>query len=95
MVEGFQSLMDIISGDPEFKKVRGMIKEQEVLDKFKLIFPHLSGAVHPVKVQKRLLTLGVENAVLRSEMKFHERDIIAAINEYFKEERVSKIKFQA
>lgn len=95
MVDGFRTVLDVILRDPAFAKIHEIMKLQETVNKFGVIFPHLNGSVFAVKIKKGTLTLAVENPVLRSELKFHETDIINGINNYFKEERVTKIKFQS
>jgi hypothetical protein len=49
--------------------------------------------VKPVKVNRKVLMLMVENSVLRSELKFNEALIIEKINKFFNEERVKSVRF--
>jgi antitoxin component YwqK of YwqJK toxin-antitoxin module len=92
MYSDIKSLKDIIAQDDEFKSIRIMMKESEIIDKFFEIFPHLSKMVEPLKMEKSTLHIYIENASLRNEVKFHETEIVKKINEYFKEKRVRHIK---
>lgn len=95
MSDSFKSLFEVFSSDASFGNLRDMVSRQAILDNFFTIFPGLQGHVVPVKIEKKILTLAVENSVMRSELKFHETEIIKKINEYSHDERVIKIKFQA
>ncbi|MCE1190095.1 MAG: DUF721 domain-containing protein [Ignavibacteria bacterium] len=95
MNESYRRLGSILQVDPEWRKLREMVSSQEVVDKFFEICPQFIGHVVPIKMQKQVLTLAVENAVLRSEIKFHEQELIQKINEFFNDQRIDKIKFQA
>jgi hypothetical protein len=93
MNESFHSLSQIITEDSKFKRVRELIWNDEIMSKFFLIFPDLMNHVMPDKVAKSTLYLKVENSVLRSELKFHDVEMIAKINAFFNEERIHKIRF--
>ena len=93
MNDDFRSVAEIIASEPGLKKVRELIRDDEVLDKFFQIFPHLQKYVLPEKISKKILYLKIENAVLRGELKFHDEEIIAKINSFFNEERIKRVRF--
>ncbi len=93
MPDGFLSLSDIFNKEPAFEGLRKLIKQSDVVADFFKIFPDLEKIVIPVKVDKKILFLRVENASWRSELKFRESIIIDKVNKYFKEECISKIRF--
>jgi hypothetical protein len=92
MYNEIKSLKEIVDSDDEFKSLRIMMKESEIIDKFFEIFPHLSKMVEPLKIEKSTLHIYIENASLRNEIKFHETEIVKKINEYFNEKRIRHIK---
>ena len=67
--------------------------KQQVINEFYTIFPGMEGTVIPVKVEKYTLFLRVDNPAWRNELKFHDTELIEKINAYFKEERITTIKF--
>ena len=93
MNESFHSISEIIITDSKFKRVRELIWNDEIMSQFFIIFPDLKNHVKPDKVAKSTLYLQVENSVLRSELKFHDVEMIAKINAFFNEERIHKIRF--
>lgn len=93
MLNGFQSLREIISTSPEFENLKRVIAESDVIEEFYKIFPELEKIVVPVKVEKKVLKLKVENSTWRSEIKFNERSLIEKINNHFKEQRVNQLRF--
>lgn len=95
MSDSFKSLFEVFSQEASFKNVRDIVARQAVLDNFFALFPGFAGHVTPVKLEKSVLTLAVDNSVMRSELKFHESEIIKKINDFARAERVTKIKFQA
>ena len=70
-----------------------IIKESDVVSEFNKIFPDLEKVAAAVKVEKKILSLKVENPTWRSELKFREKLIVDKINNYFKENRINKIRF--
>jgi hypothetical protein len=50
--------------------------------------------VKPIKVDKKVLFINVENSIMRSELRFKEALIINKVNKYFNEERIKGIRFQ-
>jgi hypothetical protein len=93
MHDGFVSLDDFFNKEPKFSGLRSVIKAADVVEKFSVIFPELNKTVEPVKVEKKILFLKVENAALRNELKFNEYLLAEKINNFFKEVRVKTIKF--
>ena len=93
MLDGFVSLNDFFDKEPKFSNLRSVIKAADVVEKFSVIFPEFNKTVEPVKVEKKILFLKVENAALRNELKFNEYLLAEKINNFFKEVRVKSIKF--
>ncbi|HEX7358677.1 MAG TPA: DUF721 domain-containing protein [Ignavibacteriaceae bacterium] len=95
MPDGFKSIKDVFNTDPALKKIRNVISENDVVNDFEIIFPELKKVVKAKKCQNSILTIKVENAAWRSELKFKEKEIIEKINSYYREERINKIIFSA
>lgn len=95
MYDDFKSIKEVFNNHPELKKIKTIVEENDVINDFETIFPDLKKVVKPQKVERGILTLKVENAAWRSELKFKETEIINKINSFYKEERVNKIKFSA
>ncbi len=95
MPEGFKSLKEVFNTEPGLKKIKSIVDENKVVNDFKIIFPEFNKIAKAVKVQKKVLTLKVENAAWRNELKFKEKLIIEKINNFYKEEKINKIKFSA
>jgi hypothetical protein len=93
MPDGFKSLKDVFITDPDLGSIRKIIKSSDVVLDFYKIFPDIEKVVVPLSVDKMFLKLRVENSVLRSELKFKEKEIVDKINMYYNEERVKGIKF--
>ena len=93
MSDGFKSLSDIINKEPGFEKIRKTIHQADVVVEFNKIFPEFEKVVSPVKVERMILNLKVENSAWRNELKFREKDIVNKINKFFGEQRITKIKF--
>jgi Dna[CI] antecedent, DciA len=93
MPDGFRSLKDVFSTEPQLKHVRRIVKSSDVVIDFNKIFPGLKKIVVPQKVDKMFLKLKVSNSVWRSELKFKEREIVERINKFYNEERIKGIKF--
>jgi hypothetical protein len=93
MSDGFKSLSDIINTEPGLDKIRKTIYQSDVIIEFNKIFPELEKVVIPVKVERKVLHLKVENSAWRNELKFREKKIVDKINKFFVEQRVVKIKF--
>ena len=95
MPNGFKSIKEIFNTDPGLKKIRSVVDENDVINDFEKIFPEFIKVVKAKKVDKKIITLRVENAAWRSELKFKEKEIIEKINSFYKEERIKEIRFSA
>ncbi len=93
MPNSFKSLSEAFNNEPAFDGLRKIIKESDVISEFNKIFPDLEKVVAAVKVEKKILSLKVENPTWRSELKFRETIIVDKVNDYFKENRINKIRF--
>ena len=93
MYDDFKDLNEIINKNKEFEKFRSAIEKQDVINRFYEIFPDLKTVVVPVKVERKILFLRVENSVWRSELNFRKNLIIEKINLFFKGDLVKGIKF--
>jgi len=94
MPEKFRSVADIIKAEPGLESIRKIIKQSDVVIEFFKIFPEMKKVVRPIKVDKKVLFINVENSVLRSELKFREILLVEKVNKYFNEERIKGIRFQ-
>lgn len=95
MPDEFKSIKDVFNSDPALKKIRAVINENEVVNDFEKIFPEFNKVAKAKTSQYSTLTLKVENAAWRNELKFKEREIIEKINSYYGQKRINKIKFSA
>lgn len=93
MLNTFKSISDVFNSEPGLKNVRDLIKKSDVINEFSEIIPGLEKFITPVKVSKQTLYLHVENSTWRNELKLNEELIIKKINNHFKEERISKVRF--
>lgn len=93
MLDGFASIGDIINKEPALRRIKNLIRAGDVVVDFCKIFPDLESSVKPVKTEKRVLYLSVENSVLRNELKFRENLIVEKVNRYFSEEIIKSIRF--
>ena len=95
MPDGFKSIKDIFNTDPGLKNIRSIVIENDVVNDFEKIFPDFLKIAQAIKVQNKTLTLKVENAAWRNELKFKEKEILEKIKSFYGEERINKIKFSA
>jgi hypothetical protein len=95
MPDGFKSIKDVYNTDPALRKIRAVISENDVVNDFDKIFPEFKKVAQAKKTQISVITLRVENAAWRNELKFKEKEIIEKINSYYGEERITKIIFSA
>jgi hypothetical protein len=95
MLDGFKSIKDVFNTDPALKKIRTVINESDVVIDFENIFPEFTKVAKAKSAQGKTVTLKVENAAWRSELKFKEKEIMDKINLFYGEERITKIKFSA
>lgn len=88
-----KSITDVIEKEKEFENLRVTIKNYDVVENFKYIFPELAKIAEAVKLYKKTLFLKVENSVWKSELNFQKNALIEKINKHFKEEVIKTIKF--
>ncbi len=93
MREKIKSVFDVINEEKDFEKLRSAAKNYGVIERFGDIFPELAKITKPVKVDKKVLYLNVENSVWRSELNLRRNLIIEKINSFFKEEIIKSVKF--
>lgn len=94
MTDNFKSFAEILKADPGLASVRKIIKQSDVVLEFFKIFPEIKKVVKPLKTEKKILFINVENSILRSELKFKETLMIEKINKYFNEEVIKGIRFR-
>jgi hypothetical protein len=95
MPDGFLSISEIISKEPGFEKLRKVIKQHDVIIGFHKIFPDLKKIATPVKIERKILHIKVQNAAWRSELKFNQETMIEKINSFYKEEIIKAIRLQS
>lgn len=88
-----KSITEVIEKEKEFENLRSTIKEYDVVEKFKIIFPELSKIAEAVKLEKKTLFLRVENSVWKSELNFQKNALMEKINKHFNEQVIKAIKF--
>jgi hypothetical protein len=93
MHSSFESIKDVFVQHPGLSKIRKRVEEADIINEFPDIFPELSKLIVPVRVEKKVLFLRVENSVLKSELKFNELIMVEKINRYFKDNRIISIRF--
>lgn len=93
MNSDFKSIGEIINSSPELKHIKRLVEEKSIEQGFFEIFPELKVLIKSVRFSKSTLKIAVENAALRSELKFREAEIIKKINSYYKNEVVNRIQF--
>ncbi len=76
----------------ELGRLKKLVDDGEVVEKFFDVFPHFTLIAEPIKVDKGALYIKIENAAWRSELKLQEEKIVEEINKYFGQKRISKIK---
>ena len=95
MPDNFKSLGDVFRREPAFKNLREVVKSSDVVNDFYNIFPDFEKIALPLKVDKKVLKLRVENPTWRSEMLFREKEIVGRINKFYNEERIKQIRFSS
>jgi trehalose-6-phosphate synthase len=88
-----KSLAEIILNSADMEKIRDVRLKYKVVEEFLLIFPEFAEFVIPVKYNKKILSLRVENSVMRQELNLRQEALIEKINKYYQKEVVNKIKF--
>lgn len=95
MHDGFLSISEIINKEPALEGLRKAIKQHDVIRGFHSIFPDLKKIADPVKIEKKVLHLKVNNSIWRSELKFNQKTIVDKINSFYNEEIVKTLKLLA
>lgn len=95
MHDGFLSISEIINKASGFESLRKAIKQHDVIKGFYTIFPDLNKIAEPIKIEKKVLHIKVNNSIWRSELKFNQKTIIDKINSFYKEEIVKAVKLLA
>lgn len=93
MPDGFKSLKDVFNKDPELSNIRNLVKSNDIINDFSIIFPELKKIVSSAKTNKNTLTLKIENPIWRQELKNQEESLINRINKFYDEVRITKIRF--
>lgn len=89
----FKKFGEVFYSDPAFENIRKTIKNAEITERFHEIFPGLEEHVAVTKFRNGVLSLYVDNSVLKHELKSNDQLMINRINTWFKEEVVTEIKF--
>ncbi len=93
MPNNFKSISEIIHREKAFSKVIEKSRQQEVIDKFYVIFPELKKIAEVIRVDKEILFLRVENSVWRSELNLNRESLINKLNNQLEDKVINKIKF--
>ncbi|MBN2571691.1 MAG: DUF721 domain-containing protein [Ignavibacteriales bacterium] len=89
----YKSIGDILDNENDFKKFREILKESEILNTFISLFPDLKKIAKPVRIEKNVLYLRVENSVWRSELHIKQKMLIEKVNEHYRKNILKSIKF--
>lgn len=89
----FRTITEVLGKEKEFEKLRESLKNYNVVDEFKKIFPELKQIATAVKLEKQVLFLRVENSVWKSELNFQKTLLIEKINKHFNEVVIKSLKF--
>ena len=84
--KGIKSLADIILDSADMEKIREVRIKYKVVEEFLLIFPEFADYVVPVKLNKKILSLRVENSVMRQELNLRQEALKEKINKYYNKE---------
>lgn len=89
----FKTINEVIENEKEFENLRQIVKNFDLVDEFKKIFPELKLIAQAVKVDRQILFLKVESAVWKSELNFQKEKVIEKINKHYKTQVIKSIKF--
>ncbi|MFA7227786.1 MAG: DUF721 domain-containing protein [Melioribacteraceae bacterium] len=89
----FKTIEDVLNSENEFINLRESLKNYDIVNNFEKIFPELKLIAHPVKVEKQVLFLRVENSVWKSELNFRKNLIAEKINKHFNKQVIKSIRF--
>ena len=93
MPDGFHRISEIFDKEPGLARIRHVIEQSDIVNDFGKIFPDLIRIAEAVKVEMKCIFLRVPNSTWRSELKFREQQITKKINNYYKEERINRVRF--
>lgn len=89
----YKSIAEVFEKEKEFKKIRDILKENEIMETFSTLFPDLKKIAKPIKIEKNNLFLRVENSVWRNELHLKQKLILEKINEHYQKNIIKSIKF--
>lgn len=89
----FRTIDDVLNSESAFSNLRESLKNYNIVEEFKIIFPELKLIVQAVKVEKQILFLRVENSVWKSELNFRKNLITEKINKHFNQQVIKSIRF--
>ncbi len=89
----FKTIEEVLNTEPDFINLRESLKNYDVVDEFDIIFPELKLIARPVKVEKQILFLKVENSVWKSELNLRKNLIAEKINKHFGRPTIKSIRF--
>ncbi len=92
MHSDFKQIGEIFNDDA-FEKVREVVSQTEVVEKFVEIFPEFKKIAKAKKVRNGILFLRVENSVWRNELHLNKAIMIERINKYVNKKVINNIKF--
>lgn len=88
-----KSFAEVLMNSEGMEKIREVSLKYKVVEEFLELFPEFKEFVEPVKLNKKVLSLRVENSVMRSELNLRQEALKEKINNYYKKEVVTSIKF--
>jgi hypothetical protein len=89
----FKSIAEIINSSKELTHIKNLLEDKQIEKDFFYLFPELKTLVKSVKSSGKTLMIKVEIPALRTELKFRETEIIKKINDFYKSERINRLKF--
>lgn len=88
-----KSFAEVLMNSAGMEKIREVSLKYKVVEEFLELFPEFKEFVEPVKLNKKVLSLRVENSVMRSELNLRQEALKEKINNHYKKEVVTSIKF--
>ncbi len=88
-----KSFAEVLMNSAGMEKIREVSLKYKVVEEFLELFPEFKEFVEPIKLNKKVLSLRVENSVMRSELNLRQEALKEKINNYYKKEVVTSIKF--
>jgi hypothetical protein len=89
----FKTIEEVLNSEEEFSNLRESLKNYDIVNDFEKIFPELKLIAEPVKVEKQILFLRVENSVWKSELNLRKNLIAEKINRHFNKQVIKSIRF--